>query len=277
MIGRLITEEDFLLKLKFTTKVYIFANALLILLRTLQIMFLTEPQTAFLKNGHAFFNWTGSIISVLVLSYMALNSYLALRQPTEIGSVGVTGFIFYALSSVFFAVGGASAFVNRPAFWVLITVTALSSAVICLLFAIGEISDYIFPRPASLIFIACILCEMLAAYKFYTEHPLRVRTVFEIFAICASLLFFVTFGKVMCGVKEHKNFRLMYPLGLISSTLCFASVIPETLARIFGFGENVSSSCVSQLLLMGAAVFISAVTLATFRKRNTRRPQRREE
>ena len=138
----------------------------------------------------------------------------------------------------------------------------------------GEIAEYEFPRPASLIFIACVLCEMLAAYKFYTEHPLRVRTVFEVFAICGSLLFFVVFGKTLCGVRPERSFRFLYPLGLISSTLCFASVVPETLARIFGKGANVSASCISQFLLLGAGLFMATVTLATFRRQNTKRPQR---
>ena len=233
MVRTLDNQGGLLLKLKFTTKIYLFLNLLLTLLRTLQILFLTEPGTAFLKDGHAFLNWTGSIIVVLVMLYLAANSYLALRQPTKVGSIGVPGFFLYALSAALFAIGGAATFVGKPHFW-----------------------------------------EMLAAYKFYTEHPLRVRTVFEVFAICGSLLFFVVFGKTLCGVRPERSFRFLYPLGLISSTLCFASVVPETLARIFGKGANVSASCISQFLLLGAGLFMATVTLATFRRQNTKRPQR---
>lgn len=265
------------MKLKFTTKIYLFLNLLLTLLRTLQILFLTEPGTAFLKSGHAFLNWTGSVIVVLIMLYLAANSYLALRQPVRVGSIGVPGFVLYSLSAAMFAIGGASTFVGKPQFWPVVASAALLAAFVCMLFAAGEIAEYEFPRPASLILIASVLCEMLAAYKFYTEHPLRVRTVFEVFAICGSLLYFVLLGKALCGVRPERSFRLLYPLGLVSSTLCFASVVPETLARIFGKGANVSASCISQFLIFGAGLFIATTTLATFRRQNTRRPQRRQE
>lgn len=274
MVRTLDNQGGLLLRLKFTTKIYLFLNLLLTLLRTLQILFLTEPGTAFLKDGHAFLNWTGSIIVVLVMLYLAANSYLTLRQPTKVGSIGIPGFVLYALSAALFAIGGAATFVGKPHFWAVVAVSAPLAAFACALFAAGEIAEYEFPRPASLIFIACVLCEMLAAYKFYTEHPLRVRTVFEVFAICGSLLFFVVFGKTLCGVRPERSFRFLYPLGLISSTLCFASVVPETLAGIFGKGANVSASCISQFLLFGAGLFIATVTLATFRRQNTKRPQR---
>jgi hypothetical protein len=259
------------LKLKYVTKVFIAVNTITIVFRTLQIMFLTESGSAFLKDGFYVLNIIAGIVIALLIAYNSVNSFFAVRQPARVRNSGKFGFVVSAVTGLFYIIGGATKFGGNLSGWQILFLMSLAAAFACFLFAASAISEYVFPKIAALAFISLWLTEFVLAYNFYKERALRVRTIYEAFALFSTVLFFICLGKAYSGVSASKNFRFLYPLGLLSSTLCFASVVPEFIALVCGFSKNISPTSVSSFALFGAGLFIAYVTLSTFSRSNTRR------
>jgi hypothetical protein len=246
-------------------------NILIFIFRTLQIVLLTEKGTAFLKEKFTVINILLPVILMLLLIYTAANSYLATRQPTSVGKMGTFGFVICIISSVFIFAGSISTLIFRPSAWALLFAASLGAVFGVVLFAIPQIKEYTFPKPAALLFVFFGLTSLIAAYMYYSEHPLRARTVYEITALITSELFFLCLGKAISDVKPQKNFRLLYPLGIVSSTLCFSSCLPEITATVLGFGNRVTDTSVSQFIIIGIGLFTAFVTISSFRRANTKR------
>lgn len=260
------------MKLKFATKTFIVSNAFLIFFRSLQIMFLTESETGFLKNGFTALNVFFTVIAFIIIAYTALNSYFAIRQPLEVNSHGKPTAVAAGISGLFLCISSGSLIVNHGIGWKYQLLFSLLSALCMFLFAASSLFDYKFPKVAPLALIALCLSEFLVCYVYSSEHPLRVRTVYEVFSISTCLLFYLVFGKTVSGVSKAKNFKIMYPLGFVSSIFSFAASVPELIATALGFSEKVSSAAISPFITLGNAIFITAVTLNTFKKSNTVRP-----
>ena len=69
------------MKLKYTTKFYIFTNLFLILFRLLQILFLTESKTTFLKPQFNVVSVIGTVIGVALLCLLAFRAYFVSKKP----------------------------------------------------------------------------------------------------------------------------------------------------------------------------------------------------
>lgn len=264
------------MKLKYATKVFIVVNLITVLLRTMEIVFLTESGTAFLKEGFAVLNIIITAITILALTALYFNAFLAVRQPEKINCAGVPSAVALAVSGSLYLIGGALSLVLKPYGWRLIAVMSALVVAATVSFMISALNKKPISKVWSLAFIAYWIAEFVESYLFYTERPLRVRTVYETAALCFIILFSVTFGKAVSGVKPKKSFRNIYPLGLTATSLCIVSVVPEMLASIFGKGQNVTESAVMPVALAAAAVFIGFFTINTFKKSNTIHPKRKK-
>ena len=266
------------MKLKYTTKLFIVVNLIVLTFRTLQIILLTESNTAFLIDGFwpKAFDIAGSVLVVLSLTALFSNSAQAVRQPVRINCKGVPSVVVSAITGVAFLIVGLVSYKTLLHGNAVVLTLALLSMVGCVLMAVSAITGKPFFKAVALPFIGYWLAEFVLSYLYYTEHPLRVRTVYEVFAVIFTVLFFVTFGKAVSGVKSEKSFRRIYPLGLTASALCMASVVPETLAKIFGHSDKVAESAVMPLALIAAALFTGFFTINTFKKSNTIHPNRKK-
>ena len=148
----------------------------------------------------------------------------------------------------------------------LIFVFSLVATFTLVLYGLSATKRITVPKFLALLFTLLWLCEFILSYLFYVTSALRVRTVIETLAMVALILFFLSFGKAQSGVKSQKNVRFLFPLGLVASTLCFVSVVPEVFAIILGFTKNVSVSSASEWALFGAGIFTAFVSLDCAKK-----------
>lgn len=261
------------MKLKYTTKLFIVVNLIAVAFRTVQIMFLTESGTAFLKTNMLAANIIGTVLVVLSLGALCFNANGAVRQPEALNCKGIPSAIVACLSGILYLAGGCLGAVSSGNINTVLLASSVALAVACTLLTVTALGKMRFPKGAALLFLVYWLVEFICAYLFYTEKALRVRTVYETFAICAVLLFSVTLGKAISGVSPEKNFRRIYPLGLLACTLCNVSLIPELIAWVCGFGDKVTESAVMPLSLAAAAIFTGFFTINTFKKSNTIHPK----
>ena len=263
------------MKLKYTTTLFILVNLIVTAFRTVQVLILTEAGTGFLKSNALGWNIAGMVFSVLALAALFFNSVRAVRQPETINLKGAPSMVMLAAVGIMYACGAAFSLIEKQIGYkieILLLLLAAFSAFIILISALCRLQ---LPKICALSFIAYWLVKFALAYLHYTEKPLRVRTVYETLAICFVILFSVAFGKAFSGVKSERNFRLLYPFGLIASSLCIVSVIPEFIAFITGQGDKITELAVSPIVLVAAAVFTGFVTINTFKKSNTIHPKQK--
>lgn len=261
------------MKLKYATKLFICVNVITVIFRTLQIMFMTESGTRFLKDSFKVFNIIGTAVSVLVVVLLFTNCACAVRQPEKVNCRGISATVASALSGVLYLVSGILAAVEQQTGWQILLLLSLLVTVACILMAVSAATERSFPKIIPIAFLVYWLAELVLSYLTYIERALRVRTVYEVLAVCFVLLFLLTFGKAVSSVNSEKSFRRIYPLGLTACSLCILSVVPETIAKIFGFSDKVSDSAISPVALVAAAVFIGFFTINTFKKSNTVHPK----
>ena len=261
------------MKLKYTTKLFIVVNLIAVAFRTVQIMFLTESGTTFLKPDMLVVNIIGTVLVVLSMGALCFNANGAVRQPEALNCKGILSAVVACLSGILYLAGGCLGAVASGKVNTMLIAASVAVTIACTLLTVSALDKIRFPKGAALLFLVYWLVEFICAYLFYTEKALRVRTVYETFAICAVLLFSITLGKAISGVNPEKNFRRMYPLGLLACTLCNISLIPEIIAWVCGFGDKVTESAVMPLSLVAAAIFTGFFTINTFKKSNTIHPK----
>lgn len=258
------------MKLQLTTLLYFISNAFFIIFRTVQILCLTESETAFLKPSSMPVNIVFVIIAFLLLSAVFINALYKPRMPKDIGAKTVPCLAVSLISGVLYAASGI-VYVLTHSSGNFFLVMSLAAALACALYGFTEYSGYEFPRAATLVWIGLWVYEFILSYLFYSSKPLRFRTILETMAITFVILFFISFGKLKSGVKQAKNIRLIYPLGLVASTLCFVSLVPEFIVTVIGQSQKASESCVSQPALLAAGLFTAFISLYCFKRQPPKR------
>ena len=262
------------MKLRFTTKCFIFSILLFLVFRFLQIAFLTEPETAFLKSEFLWLNILGTVLCLLPTAYTAANDFYAFRCPKQIGKTGISGAVICLVSgilivipSVTFAFSGNLLFAGPTGLLkILLPIFGCSA---CLILAASELLKFKPAKPIFLLLLGSLLYEFITAYTIYTAKPLRVRTVYEILALVFATLFFLNLSKANSGIKTTLNFRLVYPLGSLAATFSALATIPELICSAVGFTDKVASPTVSTCYILGMGIIITYITIASNTFANT--------
>lgn len=254
------------MKSKSTTWLYLITGLFLIVSRTLQIVVLTEPDTAFLKQEFLSVNIIFAAIGVLGLAALFIVALNVCRFPYETPTNPVPRFIVSLVSGVLYAISGAITmivFKNN----VLLLLLSLLSAFVTLLFGFLCLSKNKIPKGLFLVLVVYWIYEFIISYLHYSTRPLRVRTVCETFAIALIVVFFLFLAKAKIGFKNKKSVKSFCPIGLVASLLCFVSLVPEFIATALGYSANVSASCVSQAALLAAGIFTAVVSFEGFKRK----------
>ncbi len=262
------------MKLRFTTKCFIFSILLFLVFRFLQIAFLTEPETAFLKPQFLWLNILGTVLCLLPTVYTAANNFYAFRCPKQIGKTGVLGAVICIVSGILVAT--AIPFITFPFVGtfllegfigllkpLLSMLLPMLGCLACLILAASELLKFKPAKPIFLLLLSSLLYEFITAYEIYTAKPLRVRTVYEIFALTFAIFFFLNLSKANSGVKTTLNFRLVYPLGSLAATFSALATIPEIICSVVGFSNKVASPTVPTYYILGIGIIITYITIAS--------------
>lgn len=254
------------MKLRATTLLYIITNLYLTIFRTVQITAMTTTDSAFLKDGLEAVNIIGTVIGILLLITTFINAISTRKAPSSIQFEGRLPAVLCGVTGFLFVCGGVASLFDNVAYGKgILFVLSIAAAFACVLYLLSSLFGYRVPKFAPLLLIALWLGEFIFAYFYYTTKPLRVRTAYEAIAMVTVIIFFLSLGKAHSGVKLKRNVHLLYPLGLIASSLCFISVLPEFIALILGFSAKISVSPVSPIALLGAGIFAAFISLYCFR------------
>ncbi len=256
------------MKLRFTTKLFVFSTVLYIAFRTLQIIFLTTSETAFLTHELLWLNVLLTVLCLVPLLYTAANAYYAFRCPKGVGKTGVCGVVVGLVSGILMLVPVIKDALFGTPTLISILLPALG-AISCFWMAGSELFGFELHKAAFLPLLVSSLYGMVDAYSVYTGHPLRARTVYEIIAIALSVFFFLYLCKAHSMVKQNSSFRFLYPLGVTAAAFCFIATIPEIIAYISGYSQNIAKSSTSPFMLLSFGILATYLTLTTNKIKNT--------
>lgn len=252
------------MKHRLMTVFYFLGTAVLVALRTVQIILFTEEKSAFLSQKAMPFN---IIFAVLLAGAVASAFVIAFIKPHEMCEVPEKSFPSLIVCSTvggLYLVSGLLSYIlhNSGIFFALVSVLAAAAI---LLYGYTEFKGYEFPGVLSLIFVATAAWQFILSYSFYTTRPLRVSTVIEVFAMVALLLFFLLFGKLKSKVNKRKSVKLLFPLGLATSALCFVAVLPELLAIALKSSDKLAATSVSPVSLLAGGIFAAFTSYYCFK------------
>ncbi len=264
------------MKLRFTTKCFIFSITLFLVFRTLQIAFLTQPEVAFLKPQFLWLNIIGTVLCLLPTVYTAADDFYAFRCPVQVGKTGILGAIICTVSAILIFIPVitfifSGTMLNGGITGVLRLLFPALGCVGCVILAVSELLDFKLAKPIFLLLLASLLYEFISAYSLYTAKPLRVHTVYEIFALVTAILFFLNLSKANSGIKTTLNFRLVYPLGSLAATFSALATIPELICLALGLSDRVTEPTVPTAYILGMGIIITYITIASNTIANTRK------
>ncbi|MBE6798308.1 MAG: hypothetical protein E7525_00800 [Ruminococcaceae bacterium] len=247
-----------------TTLIYFIGNIVFIALRTIQILLFTESETAFLKPDTMPVNIVFGVLGALLIGALFATSLFKPRKLREVEENSYPCLIISCLVGGLYLISGLISFMTNTSgiFTALVSVLAAATSV---LYGFTEFKGYEFPRFGALFLVIVWAWEFILSYFYYTTRPLRLRTVLETFAIVFCILFFLSFAKLKSGVDQSRSAKLLYMSGLVASTLCFASLVPEFIVWAVGKSANLTASCVSPAALLAGGIFAAFISLYCFK------------
>lgn len=242
---------------------YFLGTAVLVALRTVQIIFFTEEKSVFLTQNSMPLS---IVFAVLMAGAVASAFVIAFAKPHGLCEVPEKSFpsliVCFTVGGLYL-ISGLLSFIllGSGIFFAIVSVLATAAMI---LYGYTEFNGYEFPGVLSLIFVATAAWQFVLSYSFYTTRPLRVNTVIEIFATVALLLFYLFFGKLKSKIDKIKSVKLLFPLGLATSSLCFVAVIPELLAIILKASDKLAATSVSPVSLLAGGIFATFTSYYCF-------------
>ena len=204
------------------------AAPLCAMLNCLVMFFTVETSSGFFKMGYASFAalMLGLIAVLILLSAVAFSKIKRPNEPAFWPIVScllsvVLGLCFFAEAFNFTPLAGVS-----PIFAGFIKVFAVLSGIVfvwrganCLSFVPIFKEIYIIP-------VVYLIMKVVAAFIAYAAVATILETVFELFALCAMLIFMLNFAKHENGIKNKKGGSLFLPLSVVCAIFIITQIAP---------------------------------------------------
>lgn len=224
-------------------KLFIFSAAALVsavILRCLQLIFLTDPQSGFFISGS---EGLGNSLSVITVLLIALTGAMALfAKPESIRTRPVPSPVLGCAALL----AGISHFmepflngISMPSVpgWmaVLRLLMILAAGGVFCWFGIAHLMDLDPRYPLSLVLIVSWVVRLMSTFISFTGMSNISENLYDVLMLILTLAFFLTQGKSLCGISQKHQPTLLLATGL-SAVLCTAvSALP---GMIVSFTSN---------------------------------------
>lgn len=214
------------------------------LLRTLQLLSLTDGATGFGKVGghYSGLNITVYLVTTLIaVAVFGVTSFFSKRQPVAAPDMSLSPSLsvfslVMALVHLFqigiYLLSGGEITTTYGALYLLLLVL---SAVFYIFYGISGFSTV---KPVKLLSVApVILCgyKLISAFIGYTGMANISDSIYECFFLCLSLFFFLLHGKILSSVDVRRSARIIFPTAFLMLLFgCLTALSPLTAAVLGG-------------------------------------------
>ncbi len=198
------------------------------LLNFLVMFFTIETSSGFFKTGYSSLAMLMlGIIAVLIILSAVPFSHIKRPQPPAFWPY-VCAFLSVALGLCFFIetfkftpLAGTT-----PALEAFIRIFAVLSGIVFVWCGVNELSFVPIIKEIYVIPVIYMILKMIVAFVAYVGVATITETVFELFAICAMLIFTLNFAKAQNGIKNKKGDALSTPLCVICALVILTQIAP---------------------------------------------------
>ena len=221
-------------------KILIFAAFALVsavVLRTIQLIFLTDSVTGFYKDG---LETIGTALMVVLVLVIAISSFLVFIFEKKKVSATPSSSILLGSSALFAGIANffelffyKVSFSTVPLFLLgLRVLLILASAAVLCWFGISILFGKK-ARPAlSVILVITWVVRLMSSFICFTGMSNISENLYDVLMLISTLLFFLTFGKAICKVSNSTTNRTLIASSIAAVLFTAVSSIPCLIAYI---------------------------------------------
>lgn len=247
----------------------------LIIMRTLEEMFIINPVSGFYKKGLSWFGIITGVISLLLIGslvfFCGLNTPVRKKLKAPGIYMAVWSFLMAAilLSTVAVSVVNNAHAASFTAISFLEAVISMLGAAFFVLYGISGIIN--FQIPAYLPVFLLPLWIYRLAYTFFSLTGMAniADNIYTILMLCASTVFYLFIAKAMSGISVKNNLSVGIPVGLAASILSFVCTVPRFIITVFGDKANLHENHGVDLFIFASGVFILALVMKSIKESKT--------
>lgn len=224
-------------------KLFIFSAAAMVssvVLRCLQLVFLTDPKSGFFVSGS---EGLGNALSVITILLIALTCGMALfakpeairTQPTPSPILGCAA-LLAGISHLMEPFLNGISMPSVPTWMTLLRLLMILAAggVFCW-FGVAHLMNLDPRYPLCLVLILSWIVRLMSTFISFTGMSNISENLYDVLMLILTLAFFLIQGKTLCGVSRKRHPTLLLALGL-AAVLCTAvSALP---GMIVSFTSN---------------------------------------
>ncbi len=258
-----------------SSKIFFCLGTLLLLVcRTVQLLFMTESTTGFFKTEYSGYRFIFGIITALifVLSFYFGNMKLApVYTPIKISTPLSTVSIFTAFA--FLISSGASSFGVFNLGNLIKLVMAIITSSFFLVLGLSGLLKTSVPKAVSVLSLPYFVYNLVLCFVLNSGMAVISESAYEILMLSAVLLFFLHLAKLVCGVTAAKNSNFLIPIGFISAMLCFITTIPRYFIILIGEKGVLKANSYNDFSVFVIGIFITVFCFSAmnYTRKNRRR------
>ena len=247
----------------------------LIVMRTLEEMFLINPISGFYKTGLSWFGIITGVISLLLIGTLVFFCGLhtpvnrSLERPGLYSAIWSFVMALCLLSTVAVSVVKNASTSTFTAISFVEAVLSMLGAAFFALYGLSGIINFEIP-PYIPVFLLPLWIYRLA-YTFFSLTGMAniADNIYTIIMLCASTVFYLFISKAMSGISVKNNLSVGIPVGLAASILSFVCTVPRFIITVFGGKENLHENRSVDFFIFASGVFILTLVLKSIKAKKS--------
>lgn len=223
-------------------KIFIFAAVALVsavILRTIQLIILTDSKSGFYKEG---LEGIGITIMVVLVGIIAFASLLIFLFDKKELSTAPSSSVILGTAALFAGIANfIEPFINTvtltavPEFLLGLRVIMIlaSAAAFCWLGAAILFNKKIHPE-LSIVFIVAWVVRLMSTFICFTGMSNISENLYDVLMLISTLVFFLFFGKSICSISKSTTNRKLVATGIAAVLFTAVSSIPCLITYIVG-------------------------------------------
>lgn len=261
------------MKYKHIITAFLFVMPLCVIMRILQVMFMTNQNTGFFAVRYRDIALLFFVLWFVALVVIVITSTFVRRCPTKMPKIKLPlalASIFYGGTLLLSAVVENILSTNRNILTATTGVVGIVSAGAVIVYGLSGVFKIKLNGVFLAIPVLYYVMRLVCIFMVITTISITAQNILWVLCECAQLLFALEFAKTASGVDKN-SYKKMLPAGLGTVTAALSYSLPNLLLSLpYNMANNTFSRTVicSSILAFGSAIFAAAFTFMYYGYRN---------
>lgn len=242
-----------------------------VIIRTIQLMFLTDNKTGFFITGLEGIGTALTVLAVLLIVLSGMMIFLGKKEkidpvPTPSYLVGGTA-ILAGVAHIIEPLLGTEGLISVPQ--ILLTLRLLLLPIAGAVFIYFGLSIILEKNPhfgLSVFLVLCLVIRLMTSFIGLTGMSNISENMFDVLMLVSTLIFILFFSKAICGLSRSTGYRRLIAVGVTAVLFTAASSLPTIIVSVI-MGVNLSHTPIdSPITGIFTALFIACYLINICRK-----------